>query len=152
MQCNITFWKKWNQKGSEFLDYFFENWVNSGCDNWYRSSIPTGFSHTNNGIEGFNNGIKSKYTDWEKLKLNDFFVTVRGIIKDYSKDTVTKEFPDNVDTSKELWIKAQDMENDAFFKKNETNLYWCKLNGARNTTRNKITRGMLDKFMNFKEM
>ena len=37
---------------------------------------------TNNAIEGFNNGLKAKYTEWDRLKLEDFITTLREIIED----------------------------------------------------------------------
>lgn len=73
------------KKDPEFLTYFEKNWVNSHFFNWSRALIPAGFSHTNNFLDGFNNGIKSRYTEWELLKFDEFFHFIQEMIEDYSK-------------------------------------------------------------------
>ena len=143
------FEKKWNEKGSDFLDYFYENWVDTSFSNWYRGSIPLGFSHTNNAIEGFNNGIKLKYTNWERLQLGDFLKIIEEIISDYSEQTSMLPFPKSLSVSKDLWMKAQKMEKDSYFKEEET-FYWHKLNGTPNNKRKKASKPIVTKYLNMK--
>jgi len=143
------FEKKWNEKGSDFLDYFYENWVDTSFSNWYRGSIPSRFSHTNNAIEGFNNGIKLKYTNWERPQLGDFLKIIEEIISDYSEQTSMLPFPKSLSVSKDLWMKAQKMEKDSYFKEEET-FYWHKLNGTPNNKRKKASKPIVTKYLNMK--
>ena len=143
----FLFEKKWDQNGSDFLNYFYENWVNSDFSNWYRGSIPVGFSHTNNAVEGFNNGIKLKYTNWERLQLNDFFKVVEEIINDYSEQSLALPFSKSLIIEKCLWKKAQSMENDPYLQE-DTTFYWTKLNGAQNSARKKVLKSMVTKYTN----
>ena len=147
----VLFEKKWAEKAEGFLDYFYENWINSQFDHWYRGSIPPGFSHTNNGIEGFNNGIKSKYTNWERLQLQDFFNLVEEMIKDQSEESSKNEFPRTINVSKDLWIKAQEMEDDDFLKEGNKTFYWCRRKDEKKKTkRRKVTKGIITKYSNIK--
>lgn len=98
----LLFEEKWENEIPEFLDYFFDNWINSKWENWYKGSIPAGFSTINNGIEGFNFAIKEKYTNWERLKLEDFILILQEIINDYSDEIKSKKFPTEVHIREEL--------------------------------------------------
>ena len=42
------FQKKWETKVSDFYEYFITTWADSVFSNWYKGSIPPGFSNNNN--------------------------------------------------------------------------------------------------------
>jgi len=101
----------------------FDTWINSEFSNWYRGSIPLGFSHTNNLMEGFNYVLKAKYTDWEKFKLAEFIQLVEQVIIDYSEETIQSPFPSVQRFPKDVWEKAQRMAEDHFLQV-DNNFYW----------------------------
>jgi len=114
--------QKWTPKAAEFLEYFFETWVGSNFCNWYKGSIPPGFSNTNNGIEGFNQGLKSKYTEWSRFRLGEFADILQEVVKDYSDETSKLPFPNSLTITEDEWKKAQITRNEVFYLK--TTLYF----------------------------
>jgi len=132
------FEEKWEDL-SGFLDYFFENWINSSFSNWFRGSIPPGYSTTNNGIEGFNHGIKAKYTEWERLKIEDFVKTLKDIVIDHSTATAYSMFPISFKLTEELWNKAQLLQNCAFIQKDQATFYWGQSKNGRKVTQRSVT-------------
>ena len=140
---------KWDSKVHEFVTYFFETWIHSTFHNWYRGAVPIGFSHTNNGIEGFNNGLKSKYTDWEKFTMEEFIPLCRDVIVDYSVKTSQKSFPVTLFLNETVIKKAEIMVDDPFLMIGNGILYWKKLDGMKN--REKVTHQMVAKYTDRKK-
>ena len=58
-EINTMFYVKWLSLGSEkidsFIDYYHEQWVNSGESNWFAGAGPIDI---NNGLEAINKDIK----------------------------------------------------------------------------------------------
>ena len=100
------FEEKWEGRIPEFLDYFFNEWIDSKFCYWYRGAIPVGFSHTNNGIEAFNSSIKKKYTNWERLHFQDFLSMIKNIIHDHSEKSTSTPFPVRFHNIENFMVKS----------------------------------------------
>ena len=145
------FEKKWIGTAPDFIKYFNQTWVYSDFCNWYRGAVPCGFSHTNNGIEGFNFGIKQKYTDWDRYQLNEFINVLKEIIGNNSKEALDEPFVLSFNLDQNLWIKVQEMMDDPFKQEGENIFYWCQFDN-KDGKRNNVTGTMLKKYSEVKRV
>ena len=69
-EMNTIFYVKWLSSGSgkvdSFIDYYHEQWVNSGESNWFAGAGP--IDH-NNGVEATNKDIRKTKVLCDKPKL-----------------------------------------------------------------------------------
>jgi len=140
------FEQKWEDHIPEFLEYLLATWVNSVFCNWYNGSIPPGFSTMNNGIEGFNNGLKVKYTEWERLEIGEFIKAVKEIIQDYSQEGTAGLFPISISIEEEDWKKAQITQQNSFIKLENNTFYWG--HSLNKGTSCKVTQQVITKYQN----
>ena len=74
-EVNTMFYVKWLSLGSEkvdsFIDYYHEQWVNSGESNWFAGAGPI---DNNNGLVAINKDIKSTKVLHDKQKVGSSIV------------------------------------------------------------------------------
>ena len=74
-EVNLMFYVTWlslgNEKVDSFIDYYHEQWVNSGESNWFAGAGPI---DNNNGLEAINKDIKITKVLRDKQKIGSFII------------------------------------------------------------------------------
>ena len=81
-EVNTMFYVKWPSLGSEkvdsFIDYYHEQWVNSGESNWFAGAGPI---DNNNGLETIDKDMKNIRVLRDKQKIGSLIINDRTIQK-----------------------------------------------------------------------
>ena len=83
-----------NEKVDSFIDYYHEQWVNSGESNWFAGA---GSIDNNNSLEAINKDIKNTKVLYDKQKIGSFIINALSITEGWSIKDDSRLYCSNMD-------------------------------------------------------